>query len=100
MSGLFGQYRSPSNYHQHQWALRIYKGYATYRLSNRRLNLMNYLNVGFQLKTSHLFPRVGYDFVSLGFAVFHHSGIYEQVKLFNNTKGGGNFVTLFTEYKF
>ncbi len=31
MSGLFGQYRYPSNSHQHHWALRIYKGYATYR---------------------------------------------------------------------
>ena len=202
MSGLFGQYRYPSNSHQHQWALRIYKGYATYRplmaiitygdmprerhdtgirgidlsrtmirnwrglpldwslragfihhnemgyqpdhnqytlffqghyyrrvlgfpvtffigeglsyselvpyvegretyrLSNRRSNLMNYLNVGFELKTSHLFPGLGYDFVSVGFAVSHRSGIYEQVKLFNNTKGGGNFVTQFTEYKF
>ena len=76
------------------------EGRETYRLSNRKSNLMNYLNVGFDIKTSHIFPGMGYDYIRVGFAVSHRSGIYEQVKLFNNTKGGGNFVTLFTEYKF
>ena len=76
------------------------EGRDTRRISGRDSKLMNYLNVGFDISTYHLYPKIGLINLYLGFAVSHRSGIYKKIAFFNNTQGGGNFVTLFTEYKF
>jgi len=76
------------------------EGRETRRISGKDSQLMNYLNVGFDLKISDLFPIISYNNLSVGFSVSHRSGIYKQFKLFNNTQGGGNFVTFFTEFNF
>ena len=56
--------------------------------------------LGFDISTYHLYPKIGLINLYLGFAVSHRSGVYKKISFFNNTQGGGNFVTLFTEYKF
>ena len=76
------------------------EGRETRRISGRDSNLMNYLNIGFDISTYHLFPKIGLINLYLGFAVSHRSGVYKKISFFNNTQGGGNFVTLFSEYKF
>ena len=76
------------------------EGRETRRISGRDSKLMNYLNVGFDISTYHLFPNIGLINLYVGLAVSHRSGVYKQISFFNNTQGGGNFVTLFSEYKF
>ena len=36
----------------------------------------------------------------IGLSNSHRSGIYKKIKLFNNTKGGSNYINLFLEYEF
>ena len=76
------------------------EGRETKRLSQRDSNLMNYINIGFDINTLAIFPHFGHNNLTIGFAVSHRSGVYQQFKIFNNTQGGGNFVNIFTEFNF
>lgn len=76
------------------------EGRDTRRLSNERdSRLMNYLNVGFDFSVGNILRRPSLNNLSLGFAVSHRSGVFGTFKWFNNTSGGGNFNTIFLEYK-
>ncbi len=75
------------------------EGRETRRLSDERdSKLMNYINVGFDLKLGDLLGLQQWNHITLGLADSHRSGIYQKVKWFNHTKGGSNFVNLFLEY--
>ncbi len=85
------------------WSERVpyVEGRETRRLSEERdSQLMNYINVGFDLNLGDLLGSQGWQHINIGFADSHRSGIYKKVKWFNRTKGGGNFITVFFEYNF
>ncbi len=77
------------------------EGRETRRLSDERdSQLMNYINVGFDFKLGDLIQQSDMKRSIIGFAVSHRSGVYQSVKWFNYTRGGGNFITIFMEYCF
>lgn len=76
------------------------EGRDTRRLSEERdSQLMNYMNVGFDFSIGRLLQKSSLNNLTVGFAVSHRSGIFGAFKWFNNTSGGGNYNTLFLEYK-
>ena len=77
------------------------EGLHTRRLSNERdSKVMNYMNVGFDFRLSDLMKNNKLSSYRIGLSNSHRSGIYKKIKLFNNTKGGSNYINLFLEYQF
>ena len=77
------------------------EGLHTRRLSNERdSKVMNYMNVGFDFRLSDLMKNNKLSSYRIGLSNSHRSGIYKKIKLFNNTKGGSNYINLFLEYEF
>ena len=76
------------------------EGRETRRISGRDSRLMNYLNIGFDFRLSDLTGFENLNKIRFGIADSHRSGAFSKVKLFNNTSGGSNFITLFLEYDF
>ena len=76
------------------------EGRETTRLSDRQSQLMNYINVGFDMNVGDIIGRPELNQLTVGIADSHRSGIYKSLELFNRTQGGGNFLTVFFEYNF
>jgi len=76
------------------------EGRETRRISGRDSRIMNFLNIGFDFRLSNLTGRHSLKNIRLGLADSHRSGVFRKIKLFNNTQGGSDFVTLFLEYDF
>ncbi|MAV16569.1 MAG: hypothetical protein CMG08_07205 [Candidatus Marinimicrobia bacterium] len=77
------------------------EGLHTRRLSNERdSKVMNYINVGFDFRLSDLTGNESLMNYRLGLSNSHRSGVFKKINLFNNTKGGSNYLNLFLEMDF
>ncbi len=64
----------------------------------RASQLMNYLDVSFDLNLGELFNSRSMQDWWFGYSIHHRSALYETSSMFGNIKGGSNYQTVYLQY--